>query len=495
MKKRIWFSVLLLLALLVTPVFSESPFATVFLEREAFSEGKLENLEWMQDGLILLPGTEKGVFVSRELDAPPFESMVLSWNAMTPIGTALEVEARLFHEDAQKWSDWLSWGVWRKSPEKRSVSAGDELAEISYDTAQLRGVDARATKIQIRATLQGEGIRLRRITYTLYDSSVPEREVYTEHTGFSQLPEVAYSQQIREPGIASVMCSAVTMCTQLVLSGEDLLPEEVALSQYDAYLDGFGNWSYTASFAGELGYKSYVTYADEEELLRLLDEGRAVGMSVKYSNSEGEAYPYIEGAPLSTAGHLLTVRGYECRDGERYYFVSDSAAGSDEGALLSYKGEQLMDAWISRILYVVEDKETQESSIERKEIRFAPLETEGEYILQGGIPFSVGKDFRRNAFKQAGGGIIAYMLEGDSNTYYDIQMTGKNQFRFMNDVSAEDVTVYFMSNEGMTLVAKLEEESSVWSLKEPILTIVAFVVVGLITVVIKRINNNKVTKS
>lgn len=71
MKKRIWFSVLLLLALLVTPVFSESPFATVFLEREAFSEGKLENLEWMQDGLILLPGTEKGVFVSRELDAPP----------------------------------------------------------------------------------------------------------------------------------------------------------------------------------------------------------------------------------------------------------------------------------------------------------------------------------------------------------------------------------------------------------------------------------------
>jgi hypothetical protein len=277
------------------------------------------------------------------------------------------------------------------------------------------------------------------------------------------------------------------MCTQLVLSGEDLLPEEVALSQYDAYLDGFGNWSYTASFAGELGYKSYVTYADEEELLRLLDEGRAVGMSVKYSNTEGEAYPYIEGAPLSTAGHLLTVRGYECRDGERYYFVSDSAAGSDEGALLSYKGGQLMDAWISRILYVVEDKETQENSIERKEILFAPSKTEGEYILQGDIPFSVGKDFRGNAFKQAGGGIIAYMIEGDSNTYYDIQMTGKNQFRFMNDVSAEDVTVYFMSNEGMTLVAKMEEESSVWSLKEPILTIVAFVAVALITVVIKRI--------
>ena len=57
----------------------------------------------------------------------------------------------------------------------------------------------------------------------------------------------------------------------------------------------------------------------------------------------------------------------------------------------------------------------------------------------------------------------------------------------MNDVSAEDVTVYFMSNEGMTLVSKLAEESSVWSLKKPILTIVAFVAVALITVVIKRI--------
>ncbi|HPX70598.1 MAG TPA: hypothetical protein PL035_00630 [Bacillota bacterium] len=456
--RSIWISMLLVLLVFVMPVFSESPFMTGFLEEEAFTSGELENLVWTEEGLTLAPGAEEGVFISQELDVQAFERMVMSWNAFMPRGTSVEIEARLFNETAKAWSDWLSWGVWQRSPERHSFSAGDEIGEIEYDIARPKGEGARATKIQIRATLKGEGICLRRIIYTLQDSAIPEREVSAEHEGFSELPEIGYSQFLRVSEIANSMCSAVTVCTQLAMSGEEFLPEEIALHQYDSYLGYPGNWSYSASTAGDMGYKAYVTYADEEELLRLLDEGRSLGMSVKYSNVKGSPY-YIEGAPLTTGGHLIAIRGYEMVDGQRYYLVSDSAASNDRSTLLRYKAEELINAWTTRILYVVEGKETQKQSIERIEVSFVPADKEGEYVLQD-VPYSIEKDFRNNALKKAGGGYIAYTLEGDPLTYYWVQMTDVNQFYFVGTVKPEDATVYFMSNEGVTLIAKMAESEA-----------------------------------
>ena len=126
-----------------------------------------------------------------------------------------------------------------------------------------------------------------------------------------KLDTPAYSQQIRERSIAGVMCSATTICVLLNDRGEDALPEEIALLDYDFYYDGFGNWSYSVAAAGAYGYDAWCQYADLDVVKQELAHGYSVGLSVKYSDSESGSYPYLEGAPISgTAGHLITITGY-----------------------------------------------------------------------------------------------------------------------------------------------------------------------------------------
>ena len=147
---------------------------------------------------------------------------------------------------------------------------------------------------------------------------------------------------VRERGIANVMCSATTICVLLNDRGEDALPEEIALIDYDKYYEGFGNWSYSVAAAGSYGYDAYVQYADLDILRQELAHGYSVGISVAYSSSSNGQYPYLEnGAANNTAGHLITITGYETIDGVDYFYSSDSAASADDQCVRRYKADQL----------------------------------------------------------------------------------------------------------------------------------------------------------
>ncbi|NLD33299.1 MAG: hypothetical protein GX653_00145 [Clostridiales bacterium] len=458
---RILIGCLLLTALVALPALSlaqaPAPFFTGFVEGEALKEGELNGLAWSTDGLQLADGQAEGTYTSPELAVQPFEYAILSWNADTPAGASLEVQARFLHREKGEWTPWLSWGMWEKSPKRASRSSSHELAAISYDTAWVAGDNVRAEKLQLRAILRGEGAVLRRIAYTLHDTGVAERPADPAHQGALTQEQLAYSQGIRESTIASVMCSAVTTCTQLNLAGEAYLPEEIALMQYDAALNGYGNWSFNMAMAGELGYKAYVTYADEEELLRLLDQGRAVGMSVRYSGKPDGGQPYLEGAPMTTDGHLITVRGYEIADGQRWYLVSDSAAATDEQAHMRYRGSQLMDAWVSRILYVVEGKEAESRAIVRLPATLSITDKTGVYQL-GDVPAkAVFLGFTGAARNKPGGGYLAYTVDGQPGTRFDAKAAGDNLVKFPDDVPADKVTLYVMTNLGITYVAQMPE--------------------------------------
>lgn len=451
-------SLFFFLALVLVPLLAlgQAPFETVVLEMDTLLEGTLEHLQATPEGLKV-HGASKGVYTSPEMAVKPFEYVVLSWNGQAPGESTLEVEARFFHREADRWTDWLSWGQWETSPQRTSKTGGGDLARIDTDTAWVTGENTRGTALQLRATLTGEGARLRRLIYSTRDSGIPDRAVDKAHTGGGFEGDLAYSQYTRERSIAAVMCSAVTTCTQLNLLGEQYLPEEIALHQFDSGFNGFGNWSFNMALAGELGYKAYVTYADEEELLRLLDLGLPLGMSVKYSNTPGGAQPYLEGAPTSTPGHLITIRGYELEGDERYYLVSDSAADSDDTSRFRYKGSQLMDAWHSRVLYVVLDKELDTQAIRRVPITMKATDQPRIYRLEGDMPYPVKLGYPSGARKKPGSGYIGYQVDGEPGTHFDVLAAGDNLVKFTGDVDMDKVTLYVMTNVGMTYVGRLAQ--------------------------------------
>ena len=302
-------SLLILVLLLAGVSFAEEGSSwQLYLLEEELGEASLDGLSYDETSHSLVSEEKgEGSFELGEIDLEPFEYLVISWNSLTPGSSSVEIEARLFHDDKGEWSQWFSWGVWEKSPRRHSNSGQDSLAQLSYDTAWVLGTDTSSSKIELRGKLK-EGASLRRIALTTRNTQLEEKSGSRENHPGALVGESAYSQQIRHPIMADVMCSAVTIATQLDLRGEDYLPEEVALSNYDNHLGGYGNWAFSVAFAGEAGYKAYVSYADEEELLRLLDEGYPLGMSVAYSDKPGGSLPYLEGAPLTTGGHLITDR-------------------------------------------------------------------------------------------------------------------------------------------------------------------------------------------
>ena len=83
---------------------------------------------------------------------------------------------------------------------------------------------------------------------------------------------------------------------------------------------------------------------------------------MKYTNDINNLeYPYIENAPITTAGHILVVRGFEKKDGIDYVVVNDPAGKSNESVTRRYKLSEFENAWHrgSNIMYVIHDKEVE----------------------------------------------------------------------------------------------------------------------------------------
>lgn len=221
---------------------------------------------------------------------------------------------------------------------------------------------------------------------------------------------------VREQSIANSMCSATTICTMLNDRGEDTLPEEIALIDYDSDYDGFGNWSFSVAAAGSYGYDVYIQYADLDIVRQELAHGYSVGINVKYSSSSNGQYPYLEnGAAGSTGGHLITITGYETIDGVDYFYSSDSAAGSDAGCLRRYRADQLDAAWSAKVAYIIHDKEENISACNPNRVECELVSAgENEYTLMAnGEAVQIGKNFTSAKWKSDGCGIIAYYLEGE----------------------------------------------------------------------------------
>ena len=437
MKRFAAITLALIMALICVPVTAEKADReiegnlAVFTTAEDFAAGKLENVvtdESIGNGAIVLKeGESEGTYTSVVLGTAPFEYMVASWGADTPTGTWIEVSARAYVDMKKGWTEWLSWGKWSDSVKRGSVSGECDLAYISTDEFTISGKDGEtASKIQLKVTLHanadGVSPTVRQLGVTYKNTLEGQYITPVYHGETVELPEKvlldtpAYSQMVREQSIAGSMCSATTICTMLNDRGEDTLPEEIALIDYDSDYDGFGNWAFSVAAAGSYGYDVYIQYADLDIVRQELAHGYSVGISVKYSSGTNGQYPYLEnGAAGSTGGHLITITGYETIDGVDYFYSSDSAAGSDAGCLRRYRADQLDAAWGGKVAYIIHDKEENISACNPNRVECELVSAgENEYTLMAnGEAVQIGKNFTSAKWKSDGCGIIAYYLEGE----------------------------------------------------------------------------------
>lgn len=353
-------------------------YTTNFIEwnqRERWKLGTMQGLRVTEQGWLMLEeGASEGIYTTQEVETIPFENLVACWNADTPEGSWVEVSARIYLQEKKTWSPWGSWGRWSPYIERRNRSGeypvDDPLIRMNCDI--LEPLCGAGTKLQLRARLVREDgaalPRLRRLTASLRNRSLPEiptEESMAEDIPAEKILEVpACSQMVRDPEIGNIICNPTTMTVLLAGRGTQVLPEEMGLSCVDL-VEGFGNWTYAAAAVGMYGYRAYARFGDYDLLRREIAAGRSVGVSVHYANSREKAeernLPYLEGAPCTTPGHILTVRGFGTEEGQEYVYVCDSAAERDEEAHLRYRKEQFLEAWSGRLCYLVDaEPETQE---------------------------------------------------------------------------------------------------------------------------------------
>ena len=360
---------------------------------EDFLLGNLENLSIDKNigtGAIVLSSNnnkyiEYGIYTSQVINLKTFKRLLVSWNCETPKGTWIEIQARAFisyYDDNEnstyEWSDWLSFGKWGTHIKRSSKSPDSHLAKISTDEFIIKGnYTDTASKIQIRALLHTENTNvtpsIRQFVISYKDNTPRLKNIEIPSDKIIDVP--SYSQYIRDKNIGSVICSPTSITMLLNRRNENLIVEETAWSCFDYDYEAFGNWLFNVAFASSLGYESFVEYGNLKSLKREIYSGYPVAVSVKYTNDINNLeYPYIENAPITTAGHILVVRGFEKKDGIDYVVVNDPAGKSNESVTRRYKLSEFESAWHrgSNIMYVIHDKKVEinnnriEASLELK---------------------------------------------------------------------------------------------------------------------------------
>ena len=412
-----------------------------------------------------------GEYISQIIDVPNFEYMVASWNSDTPDGTYVEIEAKVLvnhfdnnGEPIQTWSEWLSWGIWSPFIGRASADTVGVLAKTSTDELIIRGSKGEtACKVQMRVKLHTDNPKVTPAVRYLHGSLKNTLDGQTLSKEFKneidvtnlnkQIETPQFSQMIRCPRIASSICSPTTITMMMNRMGEELLPEEVAQNTYDNNY-GFGNWAFAMASAGSYGYKSYVDYTTIEGLKQEIAKGYPVGVSVKYSNDpDSKRYPYVEGAPGITGGHLIVVTGFETIDGVDYVLVNDSYAPENETVARKYKLDQFEKAWSNNTAYIVHDKEPNAGKENTTRIKAELKETNvpGEYEVFVG---------NENINIQNFGGTIAYTTDGNSIAFdkvtykYFPKIEDKNSLTFTDEeIKSPHFKVYVITDVGYVYVA------------------------------------------
>ena len=489
MRKSKKYLALLLMTVLVMPLFQIGVNAeTSVIEGNLFihsassdfdvnangSEG-VETNDNIGDGAIVLKSDAlNGVYTSDTINTSPFEYLVLSWNSDTPEGTSIQVEAKVLAKTldlnggwTETWSNWLSWGTWETFGKRASGTGAtdDPVAYVDTDTLVVKGSNGEtASQIQYRVTLNtgkyGVTPSVRLISGAIRNTLPGQgiNKVFTDNPNLSNLQVLEvpqFSQMVRDPSIASSICSATSTAMILNYYGTEILPEESAWGVYDYNYDGFGNWPFNTAYASSFGYKAYVDYSTIEGLKREIYYGHPVAVSVKYKNSVNVKanLPVVDGAPIeSTNGHLIVVCGFTNENGVDYIIINDSAASSNEGVRVKYRLDQFEAAWAKsgNIAYIIRE-------IENGAGYGAPIRLDAELVATSDKQKEYMLKYGDSIIDISSNNVRTIMMTSDGGkTYQYIDLSKKSTITEKTKEQIAPIDYIFITGEGKSYSAELK---------------------------------------
>lgn len=293
--------------------------------------------------------------------------LIASWNARTPEGTWLRVEAAARTRDGEhtRWYVLADWAYGDRDIRRTSV-AGQRDAHGSVDVDTLVAAPGVTfTSYRLRVTLhrrQGSRVTPTLAAVGAMASRVPERfEVATsepQRDGGFELAVPRFAQYVHRGrfveygGGGEHWCSPAA--TEMVVEYWGKGPSERELSwlpsdcsdpgvvhaarhTYDYAYQGTGNWPFNTAYAAHHGLNARVTrLPDLAELRRHVASGVPVITSLSFRRDE------LDGAGYGSAGHLMVVAGFT-DSGD--VIVNDPAGETADAVRRVYPRAQFETAW------------------------------------------------------------------------------------------------------------------------------------------------------
>src|SRR5581483_5261909 len=290
--------------------------------------------------------------------AHPINAVVVSWNAVTPVGTWLEVHVRA--QQGGQWTHWYQLPIWASSFDaihRHSVDgqsdAGGSISTDTYNTGAQN-----ATAYQIGLTLFSNSPPVSPLVWRItaiasYNNAknvqvVPmDRSVWGKNLAVPQRSQMlsAYQGQTYGGG-GEVWCSPTS--TSMVMEYWSNVLKQTALNQtvpnaaigtYDFTYGGTGNWPFNTAYAGSFGLHAFVTRMYSlSQIEQWIKVGVPIVIGIAYQKGQ------LPGSPISagTDGHLLVIRGFA---GNGDVITNDPAAATNAAVQIIYPRSTFESLW------------------------------------------------------------------------------------------------------------------------------------------------------
>ena len=329
------------------------------LERTDLAKATFSGTQLEAQGVrvTLKAGLSTGTFETAPINAPAFDTAVVSWNAITPRGSSLKLEVRA--RIGSRWTRYYPLALWstQSQQSRRSfANTADADGRINTDTLELK---RRASALQVRITLSGKtSPTLTGLASVTSDSSQHDRPVpqASDQAAWGlELPVPTRSQMIYPDG-GEVWCSptSVTMILEYWSAklGRDLADTvpTAAKATWDSVYGGSGNWPFNTAYASSKGLSAYINRLSSLSQAEVyIQRGLPLAMSIGWGRGE------LPGAHLGySQGHIVVLRGFT-KTGDP--IINDPAAKTDAGVRTIYPRDAFERAWIEHsggIIYVIE---------------------------------------------------------------------------------------------------------------------------------------------
>ena len=431
-------------------------------DTEAFMRGDLDNVT-VADAHIVLDIVQGayvpyGCYTSPAIPMPVFNMLYVSWNAVTPPGTAVEVQARVMVDG--NWTSWCTFGRW--SPFIRR-EGGKPIARgvIDLSPDALRLDSKSATQAQLRIYLYTKedkatpGVRL------LAAGSRPANSIPASGRPVNarlHLPPYAVCR--RAPALRPQMDLAISLTSLTNRWGADILPEEFALAMYDWKNRGRPNLCFAAAVAGCWGFPAWVRWAD---LAALRTEVRA-GFGVVVQMNATPAQIALGRPEL----YCAALRGFDSdpATGAHFALLNDPFAESDFAAETTIPLDDFLVRWTNVALFLHPCKILKENGRPQRDavsLHAAGPDWPGVYRLyRNGAPYLLPDDFCAAVEDDIPTGVLAWTASGPTphattahKTFHFTTPTGGGIALPAGVATPTRHTVYVIDSSGQMLVGDI----------------------------------------